>query len=59
VQYTRQHVVDMLRRAGFRDAADKAMLELPDSIDVELLAEWAMKHGITRDAIISQIGGSP
>ena len=59
MQYTRQHVVDMLRRAGFRDAADKAMLELPDVIDVDRLADWAMKHGITRDAIISEIGGSP
>lgn len=59
VNYSKQHVVDMLRKAGFRDAADAAMLELPDTVDLERVADWAMQRGITRDAIISGMGGSP
>jgi hypothetical protein len=59
MNYRRQHVVDMLRRAGYREAADEAMLELPDPVDIDRAAEWGMKHGITRDAIISGMGGSP
>lgn len=59
MNYTKQHVVDMLRRAGFREAADAAATELPDSVDLDRLQEWAMKRGITRDVIISGMGGSP
>jgi hypothetical protein len=59
MNYSKQHVVDMLRRAGFRQAADEATLELPDPIDLDRLADWAMQRGITRDVIISGMGGSP
>jgi hypothetical protein len=59
VQYSREHVVDMLRRAGLREAADDAMLELPDPVDLDDLQDWAMKRGITRDAMVSWMGGSP
>jgi hypothetical protein len=59
VQYSREHVVDMLRRAGLRVAADDAMLELPDPVDLDELQDWAMKRGITRDAMVSWMGGSP
>jgi hypothetical protein len=59
VQYTREHVVDMLRRAGLRKAADDAMSELPDPVDLDELQDWAMKRGITRDAMVSWMGGSP
>ncbi|MGC1238204.1 MAG: hypothetical protein WA860_05380 [Acidimicrobiales bacterium] len=59
MQYSREHVVDMLRRAGLRNAADDAMLELPDPVDLDDLQDWAMKRGITRDAMVSWMGGSP
>lgn len=59
MQYSRQEVVDMLRRAGFREAADEAMRELPDPVDLEHVQEWGWRHGITRDVLISQMGGSP
>ena len=59
MQYSREHVVDMLRRAGLREAADDAMLELPDPVDLDELQDWAMKRGITRDAMVSWMGGSP
>lgn len=49
----------MLNRAGFRDAVSDAMVELPDTVELEHLQEWGMKRGITRDVIISGMGGSP
>jgi hypothetical protein len=58
VSYPKQQVVDTLRRAGFRDVADKAAAELPDEIDLDDLQAWTAKHGITRDIIVSQLGGS-
>jgi hypothetical protein len=59
VDYAKQNIVDMLRRAGFRDVAEKAIIELPDSVELEFLQKWAMEHGITRDVMISAMGGSP
>jgi hypothetical protein len=59
VQHTRQVVVDLLRRAGFSEVADKAMAELPDPVDMEYAISWASRHGITKDLLISQMGGSP
>jgi hypothetical protein len=59
VQYSRQDVVNMLRRTGFREAADEAMRELPDPVDLEYVQEWGSRHGITRDDLISRMGGSP
>jgi hypothetical protein len=58
VSYQREHVVEMLRRTGFHDAAEDAAAELPEQIDLDDLQNWAAKHGITRDAIVSQMGGS-
>ena len=58
MQYSRQAVVDMLRNAGFHDVADEAMRELPDPVDLEYAQEWGMQRGITRDGLISQMGGS-
>jgi hypothetical protein len=59
MEFSRQHVVDLLRGAGFRDAANEALVELPDPVDLEDVASWAEKHGITRDVLISSMGGSP
>jgi uncharacterized protein YidB (DUF937 family) len=55
----RQWVVDMLRRAGYRQAAEAAERELPDPVTLEQVQEFADRHGISRDEIISQLGGSP
>jgi hypothetical protein len=59
VQYSRQAIVDMLRKTGFHEAADEAMAELPDPVDFDYAQEWGMRHGITRDVLISQMGSSP
>lgn len=59
MQYGRQEVVDLLRKAGLPGAADEAMAELPDPASFEDVDEWATRHAITRDVLISQLGGSP
>jgi hypothetical protein len=59
VQYTRQEVSDMLRKAGLVAAADEALRELPDPVDLDQAQEWGMRRGITRDLLVDWTGGSP
>ena len=59
VQLTRQHVVDMLRRAGLSDIADAAQRDLPDPVDSEQAAAWAVPYGINMGELIDRMGGSP
>ena len=59
VQLTRQHVVDMLRRAGLSDIADAAQRDLPDPVDSERAAAWAVPYGINMGELIDRMGGSP
>ena len=56
---TRQDVVDILRKTGFSAAADEALRELPDPVDLDQVAAWGAKYGITRDELINRMGGSP
>ena len=39
--------------------ADEAETELPATLDLEQALNWAAKHGVTHDEVISQLGGSP
>jgi hypothetical protein len=59
VQHSRQEVVRMLRKSGFGEAADEAMRELPDPVDLDHVQEWGRQRGITRDVLTSQMGDSP
>ena len=59
MQLTRQFVVDLLRKTGFSEAADEAIRVLPDPVDLDQAAKWGAKYGITRDALIDRMGGSP
>lgn len=59
MQHSRQEIVDLLRRAGLPEVADKARAELPDPVDFDHVIEWCNRHGVTRDLLISQMGGSP
>ena len=59
MQTSRQEVVRMLRKAGFRETADEAMQDLPDPVDLDHVQDWGIQRGITRDVLISQMGGSP
>jgi len=59
MQYSRQYVVDVLRTLRYPELADEAARDLPDPVDFNRLGAWLMQHGLTRDAIVSQMGGSP
>lgn len=58
-RHSRQEVAELLKKAGLHAAAEKAIAELPDQVDAKEIEEWGMEQGITRDALISQLGGSP
>lgn len=58
-QHSRQEVAELLRKAGLHEAAEKAIAELPDQVDYKDIEEWGLEQGITRDTLISQMGGSP
>jgi hypothetical protein len=59
MEISRQQVVDMLRRAGFPEAAEDALRVLPDPVDLDRAVALGAEHGITRDDLISRMGGSP
>jgi hypothetical protein len=59
MQLTRQHVVDTLRRTGFPEVADEILRLLPDPVDLDHVAKFLEPYGITRDELISRMGGSP
>jgi hypothetical protein len=41
------------------DVADEANRSLPEQLDLERAAEFLGRYGITKDALISRMGGSP
>jgi hypothetical protein len=59
MQITREHVVDVLRTAGLPEVADEADRSLPEQIDLERAAAFLGRYGITKDVLISRMGGSP
>jgi len=59
MEYSRQHVVDLLRSAGWSDLADEATRVLPDPVDVDRLVAWGAQHGLSHDDLTSRFGGSP
>jgi hypothetical protein len=59
MEVTRQHVVDVLRTAGLPEAAEEAGRSLPERMDLERAEEFLARYGITKDVLISRMGGSP
>ena len=55
----KREIVEMLRRAGLPEAADEADRSLPDRVELECAQEFGARYGITRDELISRMGGSP
>ena len=55
----KQWFVNTLRNLGYTEAADQAARELPDSVSMEELKKFADRYGISRDEVMSQMGGSP
>lgn len=59
MQFSRQYVIDSMRRLGYAQLADEASRDLPDPVDLDDLQAWSMRHGLSRDDLISRMGGSP
>ena len=59
VQFSRQHVIDLLRRVGLTEMAEAALHDLPDPVDREDVAAWGGKRNIDMDYFINRMGGSP
>ena len=59
MQYSRQEIVALFRRTGYTELADEAEHALPDPVDLSELETFANSHGVSRDDIISEMGGSP
>jgi hypothetical protein len=57
--YDRQWVTDQLRRLGYTEEADDAAQTLPPEISDEELKAFSDRHGISRDELMSRMGGSP
>ena len=55
----RQHVINLLRRLGYEQAADNAERTLPDPVPLDQFQEFTDRHNISRDELTSQMGGSP
>jgi hypothetical protein len=54
-----REVVSILLRAGMPELAAKAEAELPDPVEMEEVQRFAQRYGLTRDWLISRMGGSP
>jgi hypothetical protein len=59
MQLTKQHVVEVLHTAGLPEMADKALRDLPDPVDSEQVAAWAVPYGVNMGDLVSRVGGSP
>ena len=59
MQLARQQVADLLRRAGLTEMAEDAVRDLPDPVDSEQAAAWAVPYGVNMDELTSRMGGSP
>ena len=59
MQFSRQEIIALMRRTGYTDLADEAERVLPDPVDASQLEAFAHSHGVNRDDIISEMGGSP
>ena len=57
--YDRQWVIEQLRRLGYTREADEGRGRCPKQVSAEELTAWGDQHGITRDELISRMGGSP
>ena len=59
LHYSRQELVAIMRRTGYTELADEAERVLPDPVDSDQLQAFAQRHGVSKDDIISEMGGSP
>jgi hypothetical protein len=60
VTISKRQALELIRRAGFTEQAERLALELPDPLDVDRDGEWLLeKYGITRTKLMEALGSSP
>jgi hypothetical protein len=60
MQVSKQSVVELLRKAGLFEVAEYAEQTFPDPVDLDDAQKLGFERfGITRDDLISRLGGSP
>ncbi|HEV2260076.1 MAG TPA: hypothetical protein VGS06_43765 [Streptosporangiaceae bacterium] len=50
---------DLLRTARWRELAEEAHRVLPDPVEYDHAARFLAEYGLTKDELISRMGGSP
>jgi hypothetical protein len=55
----RSWFVQILRHLGYTREADAALRELPDQLSLDQVIEFGDRYGISRDELMSRMGGSP
>jgi hypothetical protein len=58
-QYSKAHVVSLLKSMGYPDLAEEASRDLPDPVEANQASKWMFDHGLSYDTIMSEMGGSP
>jgi hypothetical protein len=56
---SRQHIIQMLRRAGLADVAAAAQKSLPDPVDSKALDQFCARYGLSKQSLTDRMGGSP
>jgi len=56
---SRQQFARMLRRAGLDDAADDALVTLPDWVHAKDVEQFCAAHGLSVESLADRMGGSP
>jgi hypothetical protein len=59
MELSRDHVTTVLRHAGYDELAALVESSLPDPVELDRVAEFVQRHGVTHDDLISRFGGSP
>jgi hypothetical protein len=59
MEVPRRQIVQALRRAGLADLAAAAVKTLPDPVDTTAIDQFCDEHGLSREALIDRMGGSP
>jgi hypothetical protein len=55
----KQWFVHTLHRLGYTEAAEEAERELPDPVSLDEIRAFTDRYNISRDEVMSQMGGSP
>ena len=58
-EVSRAHIIDVLRREGLPEVIDEVVRSLPEHVEFRRAELFLARYGITKDMLISRMGGSP